>query len=243
MSHSTKRTGRQRDRQSTASTNVVDAPSSIAEPSVEQQGRDESIPTAAEPTGASDPAESTVAVEGVDNEASGCDETKPAECPRRRPVLHILIFTALPILAMLLASAAGYFKWAEGSARGAETAAAESVRAATDATIAMLSYAPDTVETQLGAARQNLTGDFKDAYTQLINDVVIPGAKQQRVTAVATVPAAAVISAEEKRVVVMLFVNQSMTVGEDPTASSTSAVRESLEKTDGRWLVSEFTPI
>ena len=59
----------------------------------------------------------------------------------------------------------------------------------------LLSYQPDTVDKDLGAARDRLTGAFKDSYTQLIHDVVIPGAKKQRIAAVATVPAAASVSA------------------------------------------------
>ena len=49
--------------------------------------------------------------------------------------------------------------------------------------------------TELHAARDLLTGDFRDSYTSLTNDVVIPGAKQKQISAVATVPAAASVSA------------------------------------------------
>ena len=70
-----------------------------------------------------------------------------------------------------------------------------SLQAAKDSTIAMLSYKPDTVEQQLGAARDLLTGDFRDSYTSLTHDVVIPGAKEKQISAVATVPAAASVSA------------------------------------------------
>ena len=88
------------------------------------------------------------------------------------------------------------------------------MQAAKDSTIALLSYKPDTVEQQLGAARDLLTGDFRDSYTSLTNDVVIPGAKQKQISAVATVPAMASVSADPNHAVVLVFVNQTVVVGQ-----------------------------
>ena len=98
----------------------------------------------------------------------------------------MLAYGVLPALALLLAAAAGFLKWQDNSVREAEIARIESVQAAKDTTIALLSYKPDTVEQQLGAARDLLTGDFRDSYTALTNDVVIPGAKEKQISAVAT---------------------------------------------------------
>ena len=84
------------------------------------------------------------------------------------------------------------------------------MQAAKDSTIALLSYKPDTVEQQLTAARDLLTGDFRDSYTSLTNDVVIPGAKQKQISAVATVPAMASVSANPRHAVVLVFVNQTV---------------------------------
>ncbi len=89
------------------------------------------------------------------------------------------------------------------------------MQAAKDSTIALLSYKPDTVEQQLGGARDLLTGDFRDSYTSLTNDVVIPGAKQKQISAVATVPAVASVSANPSHAVVLVFVNQTVIVGQD----------------------------
>jgi Mce-associated membrane protein len=108
---------------------------------------------------------------------------------------RILAYGVLPGLALILALGAGYFKWQSDSARESEMARIESVRAATDCAVAMLSYRPDTVDKELTAARDRITGTFRDEYTKLITDVVIPGAKQKQISAVATVPAAAWISA------------------------------------------------
>jgi Mce-associated membrane protein len=154
-----------------------------------------------------------------------------------------IAYGVLPGLALLLASAAGFLKWQDASVRDAQVAGAESVRAATDSTIALLSYKPDTVEKDLGAARGRLTGTFLSAYTSLTHDVVIPGAKQKQISAVATVPAAASVRATENHAVVLLFVNQSVIVGQDAPTSTASSVRVTLEKAGGRWLISQFDPV
>jgi Mce-associated membrane protein len=149
----------------------------------------------------------------------------------------------LPTLALLLALGAGYLKWVDGSARDAQTASAESVRAAVESTIAMLSYDADTADKDLTAATGRLTGSFKDSYSSLIHDVVIPGAKEKRISAMANVPAAASVSASANHAVVLVFVNQSTTIGNEAPTSTASSVRVTLDKVQNRWLISQFDPV
>jgi Mce-associated membrane protein len=154
-----------------------------------------------------------------------------------------LVFGVLPALALMLAMGAGYLKWIDSSDRAAEDASIGSVQAATDSTIKMLSYRPDTVDKDLDAASESLTGKFRDSYTALINDLVIPGSKEKKISAVATVPAAASVSASQNHAVALVFVNQTIIIGSDAPSSTASAVRVTLDKVDTRWLISDFTPI
>ena len=154
-----------------------------------------------------------------------------------------LLVTVLPAVALLLALGVGYLKWLDGTARASLTAAEQSVRVASENTIAILSYRPETVDQDLKAAADRLTGPFRQQYTQLVNDVVAPGAKQQHISALATVPAAASVSATEKHAVVLVFVDQTTTIGNDAPTQSTSSVRVALDKVDGRWLISQFDPV
>jgi Mce-associated membrane protein len=154
-----------------------------------------------------------------------------------------LLVAVLPILALILALGVGYLKWLDGTARESRAAAEQSIRAASDSTIAILSYKPETVDRDLKAAADRLAEPFRQQYAQLVNDVVAPGAKQQHITAVATVPAAASVSATGKHAVVLVFVDQTTTIGNDAPTQSTSSVRVSLEKVDGRWLISQFDPV
>ena len=169
-------------------------------------------------------------------------ETGAAQAEVRKPWARWTGLT-LAAAATLLAVAAGYFKWQGDSVRLAETAATESVRAASDGTVAMLSYRPETVDTELKAAADRLTGGFRGEYTKLVDTVVAPGAKQKHISAVATVPDAASVSATENHAVVLVFVNQTTSIGKDAPTASTSTVRVTLDKVHERWLISQFDPV
>jgi Mce-associated membrane protein len=178
-------------------------------------------------------------VDGKDVEGREAEPTRK----RRRAWMHMVAYGILPGLALLLALGAGYLKWQDSSVRDSNSARIGSVQAAKDSTIALLSYQPDSVEKDLVAARDRLTGTFRDSYTSLTNDVVIPGAKQKQISAVATVPAAASVSANENHAVVLVFVNQSAIVGRDAPTNTASTVKVTLDKVSGRWLISGFDPV
>lgn len=182
------------------------------------------------------------AVETEAAEAAADAAEAPVERGSRFSWTRLLV-VALPALALILALGVGYLKWLDGTARESRAAAEASVRAASESTIAILSYKPETVDRELKAAAERLTAGFRQQYTQLVNDVVAPGAKQQHISAVATVPAAASVSATGKHAVVLVFVDQTTTIGNDAPTQTTSSVRVSLEKVDGRWLISQFDPV
>ena len=187
------------------------------------------------------------AAEKADEPTETADEAsesaEPEEPKRRIQWPRVFAFGVLPAVALLLALGAGYLKWMDNSVRDSEIARDQSVQAAKDSTIALLSYKPDTVEQQLGAARDLLTGDFRDSYTSLTNDVVIPGAKQKQISAVATVPAMASVSADPRHAVVLVFVNQTVIVGQDAPTDTASSVRVTLDKVGDRWLIAKFDPV
>nr|WP_141120159.1 hypothetical protein [Mycobacterium malmoense] len=154
-----------------------------------------------------------------------------------------LAYGLIPGLALSLASAAGFLKWQGSSAGDADRGRIEATQAAREGTAALLTYRSDTVERDLGAARDRLTGRFKDAYTSLSRDVVIPGSRQKHVSAVATVQSAASVSAGPDHGVFLLFVNQTTVVGAAAPAYTASSVRVTMDKVGGRWLISGFDPV
>lgn len=171
------------------------------------------------------------------------EKRTPRRIKRRVSRSSVLAFGVLPALALLLTLAAAFLKWQDSSTREADIARIESVRTARDSTIAMLSYRPDTVDQQLGAARNLLTGSFSDSYNALVHDVVIPGSKQKQISAVATVPAVASVSASPNHAVALVFVNQTVIVGNSAPTDTASTVRVTLDKLGNRWLISAFDPV
>ncbi|MDG4668139.1 hypothetical protein [Mycobacterium sp. 236(2023)] len=153
------------------------------------------------------------------------------------------VFLVLPLLVFAVTGAAGWLKYLQLRDHALAAARTESVSAAIDTTVAMLSYNSTDAADTLNAARDRLTGALRDSYTSLINDVVIPGAQQKRISAAANVAAAASVDASPQHAVVLVFVNQSITQGQDAPSGTASAVRVTLDKVGTHWLVSGFDPI
>jgi Mce-associated membrane protein len=156
---------------------------------------------------------------------------------------RVLVYGVLPGLALILAMTAGFMKWQDSSVRDSDFAAVESVQAAKDSTVALLSYRSDTVERDLTAARDRTTGAFRDSYTDLTEKVVIPGSKQKQIATTVTIPAATSVSADPNHAVVLVFVNQAVTMGKDNPTNGQSSIRVTMDKVGDRWLVSGFDAV
>jgi len=198
---------------------------------------------AAEKDDAEDSEKDDVDVSEQDDAGEKDEAGEPAKAKRRISWSQVVAYGVLPALALLLAGAAGFLKWQDSSARASQIARIESVAAAKDSTIALLSYKADTVEKDLDAGKSRLTGAFRDSYTQLINDVVIPGAKKDHISTTATVPSAASVSATPTHAVVLLFVDQTAVIDKSPPSDTASSVRVTMDKVNGRWLISGFDPV
>jgi len=175
--------------------------------------------------------------------ATSDPETGPGAGRRPRSWRGVAARWALPAILLLLAIAAAVMAWLDAQARAVDAARRESVRAATESTEAMLSYQASTVADQLKAAEERLTGSFRDSFRELVHDVVIPGSEKKHISTIATVPAAASVSATPKHAVVLVFVNQAAVVDTEAPTDTASIVRVTLDKIDGHWLISAFEPI
>ena len=56
-------------------------------------------------------------------------------------------------------------------------------------------------------------------------------------------PAAGVEELDDQSAVLLVYVNQTVTKGADAPTDTQSSVRMTLERIDGRWLVSKFEPV
>ncbi|WP_369806652.1 twin-arginine translocation pathway signal [Mycobacterium sp. E802] len=148
----------------------------------------------------------------------------------------------------LIASAAlalvSYFTMYKPDQQTGTKAADAVVQAASDGTVALLSYAPDTLDQDFTKAKTHLTGDFRSYYTDFTTKIVTPAAQQKKVTTTAKVVQGAAIEVKPESAVVLLFINQTTTSQELPDGSfAVSAVKVGMNKIDGNWLISSFDPV
>jgi Mce-associated membrane protein len=156
----------------------------------------------------------------------------------------------LPVLLALLVVASlallgGLFYFLYLPDRDTDAVAAKSaISAASEGTVAVLSYSPDTLDHDFSSAKSHLTGDFLTYYNQFTQQIVAPAAKQKSVKTNAVVLRAALSALRPDSATVLLFVNQSTQSKDrpEPTLTSSSVV-VMMSKADGKWLISSFNPV
>lgn len=129
--------------------------------------------------------------------------------------------------------------------RDTDAAAAKvAIASASEGTVAVLSYSPETLDHDFSSAKSHLTGDFLNYYNQFTTQIVGPAAKQKSVKTAAVVLRAALSEFHANSATVLLFVNQSTQSKDrpEPTYTSSSVV-VNMTKADGKWLISSFNPV
>jgi Mce-associated membrane protein len=201
----------------------------------------------------------------VDVETTGVDETakateateatEPDTVPTqndgavRRSARVVRSYLGIIVLAVALVASAGvaawlYFNQYRPDQQTDADAAKVALDAASNGTVALLSYSPESLDKDFAAAKSHLTGDFLSYYTQFTEQIVTPAAQQKAVKTTASVVRAAVSEIHPDSAVVLLFVNQNTTSKENPDgAFAVSSVKVSLDKIDGAWLISSFDPV
>lgn len=180
--------------------------------------------------------------------ASEPDDDGPAVEPRSGQTRLRRLLGPIGLVVALVASA-GLASWvylhqARPDKLTDDAVAAETVKAASDGAVALLSYAPESMDKDFTAAKSHLTGDFLNYYSKFTNDIVTPAVKQKSVKTSATIVQAAVSDLKPDSAVVLVFLNQTTTSKENPDGSFTaSAVKVGLTKSDDAWLISSFDPV
>jgi Mce-associated membrane protein len=152
-------------------------------------------------------------------------------------------------LAVVLAAAAGLASWMfyfvyQPDRQMDDAAVQTAIKSAADGTVSLLSYSPESLDKDFAAAKSKLTGSFLSYYTQFTEQIVAPAAKQKSVKTKASVVRAALSEIHPDSAVVLVFINQTTESKDRPDASFiNSAVRVTLQKADGGWLISSFDPV
>lgn len=154
-----------------------------------------------------------------------------------------LVYGVLPGLILAMAIAAGWLKWYDGAYRADELMRAEAIDEASEFTIKMLSFRPDTIERDLAGAQEMMTDDFRSGFAARARDQIIPDAKARSITAEADVPGAAALWVTPKRAAVLVFADRTLAVGSAEPAEVASSYRVTLDNVGGRWLVADFEPV
>ncbi len=156
----------------------------------------------------------------------------------------VAVTLALALVAAAALTAWMFFSVYKPDRQTNDAAAQSAIRAASDGTVALLSYSPDSLDKDFATAKSKLTGSFLSYYTQFTEQIVAPAAKQKAVKTQAAVVRAALSEIRPQSAVVLVFINQTTESKDRPDASFiNSAVRVTMQKIDGGWLISSFDPV
>lgn len=191
------------------------------------------------------------AADEVSDPVEETDDEVTDSRPRRLDLLHMQVNVrpvAVILVVLLLISGGAtawlYFKQYRPDQQAGASARQAAITAASDGTVALLSYSPDTLDKDFETARAHLTGDFLAYYNQFTEQIVAPAAKKKSLKTTAHVTRAAVSELHPESAVVLVFVDQSTTSKDHPDPSQAArSVLVSMAKVDGRWLITKFTPV
>jgi Mce-associated membrane protein len=183
-------------------------------------------------------------VDSADGAPERTERIRPSESRKRRRVKVVPVI--LIVLLLLSAGAAAwlYFTQYRPDKQTDARVASAVANAASDGTVALLSYSPDSLDKDFAAAKSHLSGDFLSYYNQFTEQIVAPAAKQKSLKTNARVLGAAVQELHPNSAVVLVLVDQSTTSKDNPDpAMASSSVLVSLTRVNGAWLITKFDPV
>ncbi len=164
-----------------------------------------------------------------------------------RALRNVKVVPVTLILLLLISGGAAtwvYFDQYQPKQQTDPSVAWAVVKAASDGTVALLSYSPESLDKDFATAKSHLSGDFLSYYNEFTDQIVAPAAKQKSLKTTARVIGAAVKELHPGTAVVLLFVDQSTTSKDRPDPSeSASSVLVSMTRVNGNWLITKFDPI
>jgi Mce-associated membrane protein len=207
---------------------------------------DASDETASEATESTAEVDDPQAQEALEHEAE--DDAAPEEHPRRSlpPRLRKPIFAVLVALLLISGAVATwlYFKQYRPDQQTDASVSKAVVGAATDGTVALLSYSADSLDKDFAAARSYLGGDFLAYFDQFSQQTVAPMAKQKSMKTTAKVSGVAISELHPDSAVVLVFVDQVTTTKDSPQPSvAVNSLLVHLSRINGSWLITKFSPV
>lgn len=161
--------------------------------------------------------------------------TERAKWPWRRYLRR----SALPVLLVALLAISGYLGWRQWQDHQVKAASEQAQQAAITYAQVLTSIDSNKVDENFKQVLDGATGEFKDMYTQSsvkLRQLLI----DNKATAHGVVVDSAIQSGSTDRVVVLLFIDQTVTntAAPDPRIDR-SRIKMTMEKVDGRWRASK----
>ena len=179
--------------------------------------------------------------------AEAVEQTKCPPRGRPRMLRSVKIVPVILVLLLLISGGVAtwlYFKQYRPDQQTGPDVARAVVSAASDGTVALLSYSPDSLDKDFATAKSHLSGDFLSYYKQFTEQIVAPAAKQKSLKTTAHIMGAAVSELQPDSALVLVYVDQSTTSKDKPDPSmAASSVLVSLTRINSNWLITKFDPV
>ena len=178
--------------------------------------------------------------EDDEDEEGGLLKRKSPKAERgKRPWRRYLRRSALPALLVVSLAVSGYFGWRQWQDHQVKAAGEQAQQAAIAYAQVLTSIDSNKVDENFKQVLDGATGEFKDMYTQSsvkLRQLLI----DNKATARGVVVDSAIQSESTDRVVVLLFIDQTVTntAAPDPRIDR-SRIKMTMEKVDGRWRASK----
>lgn len=181
--------------------------------------------------------------------ATGAEESDEDDSPllgkrnkaerRKRPWGRYLRRSVLPVLLVASLTVSGLLGWRQWQEHQVMIAGQQAQQAAVNYAQILTSIDSNNVDQNFRQVLDGATGEFKDMYTQSsvqLRQLLI----DNKATAHGVVVDSAIASASANKVVVLVFIDQTVTnmAVPDPRIDR-SRIKITMEKIDGRWLASK----
>ncbi|CAG6872182.1 tetratricopeptide repeat protein [Mycobacterium avium subsp. paratuberculosis] len=158
---------------------------------------------------------------------------------RKRPWRRYLRRSVLPLLLAASLAVSGFLGWRQWQEHQVKAAGEQAQQAAIAYAQVLTSIDSNKVDENFKQVLDGATGEFKDMYTQSsvkLRQLLI----DNKATAHGVVVDSAIQSASTGKVVVLLFIDQTVTntAAPDPRIDR-SRIKMTMEKVDGRWRASK----
>ena len=214
----------------------------------DEEPADEVVGEAEEADEDAEESETEASVEDLDEDAEDEDDGRPLKGKRdkakdakwrTRPWGKYLRRSALPLLLAASLLVSGFLGWKQWQAHQLNEAGEQARQAAIAYAGVLTSIDSNNVDQNFRQVLDGATGEFKDMYTQSsvqLRQLLI----DNKATAHGVVVDSAIASESMGKVVVLLFIDQTVTNAQVPDPRiDRSRIKITMEKIDGRWKASK----